>query len=90
MTIADDPRVRDAEINGWGPADDDPDYSEQVELLKDAEELLNQAADRMLDVEDDLKPEKLDNFYRETMYRIWEIATDIRCAQDRLERGEIE
>ena len=90
MTIADAPYIREAEMYGWGPEGDDPDYSEQVEKLKKTEELLDDAAEWLLSVEDDLKPEKVENPYREMMYKINDMAVDVRLMREKLERGHIE
>lgn len=85
MTIADAPWIRDAENNGWGPEGEDPDFTDNIERLKKAEELIYEASEYLENAADELKA----NTFDELMDRASDLATDIRVVLQELERGHV-
>ena len=85
--IADAPYIREAEMYGMPPYDDDPDYSEQVEELKKADRLLDDAIDDLMAAEDDLEGTEFENDFRDLIHQVEDIGCGIRAIIKNLERG---
>ena len=85
MMIADAPWIRDAENNGWGHEGEDPDFTDNIERLKKAEELIYEASEYLENAADELKA----NTFDELMDRASDLATDIRVVLQELERGHV-
>ena len=86
--VPDAPWIRDAENNGWGPeGDDGPDYSAQAEKLYNAYDLLEEASELVLEVEDDLIKTEFTDDFRELIHRIHAISAEINNEIKKLEKA---
>ena len=85
--IADAPWIREAEMYGMPPYDDDPDYTDQIEMLKKADRLLDDAIDELMAVEQDLDCTEFSDDFRDLIHHIEDIGCDIRAEIKELERG---
>ena len=87
--VPDAPWIRDAEINGVGPEDDDdsPDYSEQINMLYNAYDELEEAAEWILDVEEDLIKTEFTDDFRELIHNIHAISAEINNEIKKIEKA---
>ena len=79
MTIADAPYIREAELFGMPPYDDDPDYSEQAKALEQIDKEIDKVISLLTDAENDLEGTGFEKEIREMITRVEEIGCDIRA-----------
>ena len=82
--IPDAPYIREAEMFGMPPYEDEPDFSEQIETLEKADKGIDTVVDFLLQVEDDLDGTIYENDFRDMIHAIENIGGDIRHEIDRV------
>ena len=75
--IPDAPYIREAELYGMPPYDE-PDFSEQIKTLEEADKGLDNVVDILLQAEDDLDGTIYENDLRDLIHSIQDIGCDIR------------
>ena len=76
--IPDAPYIREAERWGMPPYGDDPDYSDVIKLLKDADKSIDALVETLLEIDDRLKEAGDDEEFTEQIGKLEDIGCDIR------------
>ena len=82
--IADAPYIREAENWGMPPYEDDPDFTDQINSLKQCDRECDAVIDSLLDVENDLAGTIYENDFRDIIHAVEDIGCDIRQAIARI------
>ena len=83
MQIPDAPWIREAEMYGMPPYDE-PDFSEQIKSLEEADKCFDTIVNILLQVEDELDGTIYENDLRDLIGSVEDIAADIRHETDRV------
>ena len=76
--IPDAPWIREAEQNGMPPYDDETDYSDVIALLKDADKVMDDLVETLIEIDDRLKMAGDDQEFTEQIGKLEDIGCDIR------------
>jgi hypothetical protein len=76
--IPDAPWIREAERYGMPPYDDETDYSDVISLLKDADKVLDDLVETLIEIDDRLKMAGDDQEFTEQIGKLEDIGCDIR------------
>lgn len=76
--IPDAPWIREAERDGMPPFGDDPDYSDVIALLKQADKNIDDIVETLIEVDDRLTEAGDDPEYTEQIDKLEDIGCEIR------------
>lgn len=76
--IPDAPWIREAERDGMPPFGDDPDYSDVIALLKQADKNIDDIVETLIEIDDRLKEAGDDQEFTEQIEKLEDIGCDIR------------
>lgn len=76
--IPDAPYIREAERWGMPPYDDDPDYTEVIELLKKADNGIDNLIDILVEADDILREDGHKEEFTEQVCRLEDLGGEIR------------
>ena len=82
--IPDAPYIREAETYGMPPYEDDPDFTDQINSLKQCDRECDAVIDSLLEVESDLTGTIYENDVRDIIHAVEDIGCDIRQAIARI------
>lgn len=77
MMVPDAPYIREAETYGMPPYDE-PDFTDEINTLKQADREIDAVIDLLLDAEDKLSDTIYANDFRDLIHTVEDIGCDIR------------
>lgn len=76
--IPDAPYIREAELLGMPPYEDEPDFTDQINSLRQCDRECDEVIDLLLGIEDDLDGTAYGNDFRSIIHMVEDIGCDIR------------